>query len=97
MMQKNPQTRVDVLWIFTDFHRVLWVQSPSCTPAREFQQWHLAANREIVYEISENFPLPPPSPSAPTILTPPTFRDPRVPKYFEQYNSLYFIRCKRYH
>ena len=60
MMQKNPQTRVDVLWIFTDFHRVLRVQSPSCTPAREFQQWHLAANREIVYEISENFPLPTP-------------------------------------
>ena len=31
MMQKNPQTRVDILWIFMDFHRVLRVQSPSCT------------------------------------------------------------------
>ena len=57
MMQKNPQTRVDILWIFADFHRVLQVQIPSCTPAREFQQWHLAANHEIVYQISENFPI----------------------------------------
>ena len=48
-MQKNPQTRVDILWIFSDFHKVLQVQGPSCTPARESQQWHLATNREIIY------------------------------------------------
>ena len=36
MMQKKPQTRVDILWIFTDFHRVLRVQSPSCTPHGNF-------------------------------------------------------------
>ena len=35
-MQKNPQTRVDILWIFTDFHKVLRVQSPSCTPHGNF-------------------------------------------------------------
>ena len=26
-MQKNPQTRVDIVWIFMDFHRVMQVQS----------------------------------------------------------------------
>ena len=69
-MQKNPQTRVDILWIFKDFHRFLRVQSPSCTPAREFQQWHLAANCEIIYRISEKFPTPvmPPSPLLPQLL-----------------------------
>ena len=28
-IQKNPQTREDIFWIFTDFHRVMWVQSPT--------------------------------------------------------------------
>ena len=31
-IQKNPQTREDIFWIFTDFHRVMWVQSPTYTP-----------------------------------------------------------------
>ena len=72
MRQKNPQTRVDILWIFMDFNRVLQIQSPSCTPAREFQQWHLTANGETVYYISENFtttaPHPPPHPPTPLLL-----------------------------
>ena len=38
-MQKNPQTRKDIFWIFTDFHGVMRVQSPTCTPARIFYQW----------------------------------------------------------
>ena len=39
-MQKNPQTREDILWIFTDFHGVTRVHSPTCTlPPREFHQW----------------------------------------------------------
>ena len=31
-IQKNPQTRKDIFWIFTDFHRVMRVQSPAYTP-----------------------------------------------------------------
>ena len=31
-IQKNPQTRGDIFWIFTDFHRVMWVESPTYTP-----------------------------------------------------------------
>ena len=38
-MQKNSQTRADILWIFTDFHRVMQVQNPSCKTARKFPQW----------------------------------------------------------
>ena len=30
--QKNPQTRKDIFTIFTDFHRVIRVQSPAYTP-----------------------------------------------------------------
>ena len=29
-MQKNPSTRVDILWIFSDFQEVMRVQSPTC-------------------------------------------------------------------
>ena len=28
-IQKNRQTRKDIFWIFTDFRRVIWVQSPT--------------------------------------------------------------------
>ena len=28
-IQKNPQTREDIFSIFTDFHRFMWVQSPT--------------------------------------------------------------------
>ena len=45
IIPKNPKTRVDILWIFTDFHRVLRVQ----IAPPEFKQCHLAADREIVY------------------------------------------------
>ena len=38
-IQKNPQTREDIFWIFTDFHRVMWVQSPTYTPRFKFHQW----------------------------------------------------------
>ena len=38
-MKKNPQTKEDTFWIFTDFHEVMRVQSPTCTPARKFHQW----------------------------------------------------------
>ena len=34
-MKKNPQTKEDTFWIFTDFHEVLQVQSPTCTPCTE--------------------------------------------------------------
>ena len=37
-MQKNPQTSEDIFWILTYFHGVMWVQSPTCTPARKFHQ-----------------------------------------------------------
>ena len=31
-IEKNPQTRKDISWIFTDFHGVMLVQSPTYTP-----------------------------------------------------------------
>ena len=37
-MQKNPQTREGIFWILTDFYRVMWAQSPICTPAQKFHQ-----------------------------------------------------------
>ena len=38
-IQISRQTREDILWIFTDFHRVMWVQSPTYTPRQKFHQW----------------------------------------------------------
>ena len=38
-MQNNSQTREEIFWIFTDFHGVIQVQSPTCTPAQKFHQW----------------------------------------------------------
>ena len=38
-MKNNPQTNEDTFWIFTDFHGVMGVQSPTCTFARKFHQW----------------------------------------------------------
>ena len=40
-MQKNPQARADIFFIFTDFNEVMQVLSPTYTPARKF---HLAGN-----------------------------------------------------
>ena len=37
-MKKNPQNKEDTFWIFTDFHGVMRVQSPTCTLARKFHQ-----------------------------------------------------------
>ena len=38
-MKKNPQIKEDTFWIFTDFLVVMWVQSPTSTPARKLHQW----------------------------------------------------------
>ena len=35
-LKKNPQTKESTSWIFTDFHRVMWVQSPTYTIAQKF-------------------------------------------------------------
>ena len=35
-IQKNPQTREDIFWIFKDFHGV---QSTICTPRQKSHQW----------------------------------------------------------
>ena len=40
-MKKNPQTKEDTLWIFKDFHGVMWLQRPTSTPARKF--YHLTS------------------------------------------------------
>lgn len=40
-MQKNPQTRVQIFWIFTDVHRITRVESPICTPRTKV--WATAA------------------------------------------------------
>ena len=37
-IQKNPQTRQNIFWIFTDFHGAMWVQSPTYTPRQKFHQ-----------------------------------------------------------
>ena len=39
-IQKNPQTREDIFWIFTYFYGVMWVQSPTYTPRQKFHQWN---------------------------------------------------------
>ena len=31
-MKKKPQNKKDTFWIFKDFHGVMRVQSPTCTP-----------------------------------------------------------------
>ena len=38
-IKKNPESKEDTFWIFTDFHGVMRVQSPTCTLARKFHQW----------------------------------------------------------
>ena len=38
-MKKNPQTKEDTFWIFTDFHGAMRVESPKCAPAQKFHQW----------------------------------------------------------
>ena len=38
-MKRNPQTKKNTFWIFTDFHGVMQVQSPTYTPTRKFHQW----------------------------------------------------------
>ena len=38
-MKKNPQSKEGSFWIFKDFHGIMRVQSPTCTPARKFYQW----------------------------------------------------------
>ena len=34
-VKKNPQTKVDTFWIFTDFHGVIRVQSTTLNPRTE--------------------------------------------------------------
>ena len=46
-MQKNPQTKEDTVWIFTDFHGVMRVQSPTCTPARKLPMASLIPKSSI--------------------------------------------------
>ena len=37
-IQKNPQTREHIFWIFTDFYGVMWVQSATYTHRQKFHQ-----------------------------------------------------------
>ena len=46
-MKKNPQTKDNTFWIFTDFHGVMRVQSLTCTPHGNFISSF--ANPEIIY------------------------------------------------
>ena len=48
-MEKNPQTKEDTSWVFTDFHGVMRAQSQTCTPARKFHHLIGVTNPEIVY------------------------------------------------
>ena len=38
-MQKNPQNKAGIFWIFMDFDGLMRVQSPTWTPKRKFRQW----------------------------------------------------------
>ena len=38
-IQKNPQSRQNIFWIFKDYHGITGVQSPTCTPRLKFHQW----------------------------------------------------------
>ena len=57
-MQKNPQTKEDIFWIFTDFHEVMCVQSPTSPPYRNFVNG--IANPKIICSLgsSISFQLP---------------------------------------
>ena len=46
-MKKNPQTKEDTSWIFTDFQGVMRLQSPTCTPHGNFING--VGNPKIVY------------------------------------------------
>ena len=46
--EKNPQTMEDLFWIFTDFHGVMRVQSPTFTPPHK-NFINGVASPEIVY------------------------------------------------
>ena len=48
-MKKNPQTKDDTFWILTDFHGVIPIQSPTCTPAQKFHHWIDVINPEMAY------------------------------------------------
>ena len=37
-IQKNPQTREHIFWIFTDFYGVMWVPSATYTHRQKFHQ-----------------------------------------------------------
>ena len=37
-MQKNPQNKAGIFWIFMDFDGLMRVQSPTWTPKRKFRQ-----------------------------------------------------------
>ena len=50
VIRKNPQTTEHIFWIFKDFHRVIQVQSSTCTPSRNFSNGY--ASREIYMSIS---------------------------------------------
>ena len=80
-MQKNPQS---ILWIFTDFQSYAGSKSklhPRTEISAMVSVYWLTPNTRQHLNHLLNFrefstPLP-------TILTPPTIRDPRVPKHFE--------------
>ena len=38
-IHKNPQSKENIFWIFTDFHGVMQVQSPTCTPTLKSHRW----------------------------------------------------------
>ena len=46
-INKNPQTKEDTFWIFTDFHGVMRVHNPTRTIARNYING--AANPEIAF------------------------------------------------
>ena len=48
-MQKNPQTRTKIFWIFTDFHGVMLVQVKVQLAPPHVNLMNVVANSEIVY------------------------------------------------
>ena len=48
-MKKNTQSKEEIFWIFKNFHGIMRIQSPTCTPARKLCQG--VTNPEIVYTL----------------------------------------------
>ena len=83
-MQKNSQTRVTFSGFLRIFKKLCGSKVHVAPPHGNFRNDISPLTVKSFIKFQKIFQPPPlPPSSAPTIVTPPTFRDPRIPKYFE--------------